>query len=122
MKRIVEFAHKHQGNIRLAYYPPYYSKYNPIERTWAILENHWNGSILDEIETALNFASTMKWKGKHPVVKLVHETSAQGVKLTKKAMNQIEKKIERLTNSSHEIFPNLGNWLIDICCGKTSVI
>ncbi|MGK7881836.1 MAG: hypothetical protein AB4060_17315 [Crocosphaera sp.] len=23
MKRIVEFSHKHQVNIRLAYYPPY---------------------------------------------------------------------------------------------------
>ena len=44
---------------RLAYYPPYHSKYNPIERTWGILENHWNGSILDEIDTILNFARTM---------------------------------------------------------------
>jgi transposase len=122
MKRIVEFAHKHQVNIRLAYYPPYHSKYNPIERTWAILENHWNGSILDELETALNFASTMKWNGKHPVVKLVHKTYENGVKLTKKAMAQIEKQIERLTDSNHEIFPNLGNWFIDICCSKTKVI
>src|SRR5262245_2149031 len=29
--------------VRLAYYPPYHSKYNPIERCWGILENHWNG-------------------------------------------------------------------------------
>jgi transposase len=119
MKRIVEFAHKHQLNIRLAYYPPYHSKYNPIERTWGVLENHWNGSILDEIETALNFASNMKWNGNNPVVKLVHKAYENGVKLTKKAMNQIEKQIERLTNSNHELFPDLGNWFIDICCGKT---
>jgi transposase len=59
MKRIVEFAQRHCINIRLAYYPPYHSKYNPIERTWGILENHWNGSILDEIDTVLNFARTM---------------------------------------------------------------
>ena len=118
-KRIVEFAHQHQLNIRLAYYPPYHSKYNPIERTWAILENHWNGSILDEVETALRFAQNMTWKGKHPVVKLVTQTYESGVKLTKKAMSKIEKKIERLTNSTHELFPDLGNWFIDICCGKT---
>ncbi len=31
MKRLVEFAHRHQLHIRLAYYPPYHSKYNPIE-------------------------------------------------------------------------------------------
>jgi len=71
MKRIVEFVQAYKINIRLAYYPPYHSKYNPIERTWAILENSWNGSILDEIETALNYAENMKWKGKNPVVKLV---------------------------------------------------
>jgi transposase len=45
MKRIVEFAKKYELNIRLAYYSPYHSKYNPIERTWAVLENSWNGSI-----------------------------------------------------------------------------
>ena len=119
MKRIVEFAKKYQLNIRLAYYPPYHSKYNPIERTWAVLENHWNGSILDEVEAALKFASTMTWKGKHPVVKLFTQTYQTGVKLTKKAMSQIEKKIERLTNSTHELFPDLGNWFIDIYFGKT---
>jgi transposase len=119
MKRIVEFAQKYELNIRLAYYPPYHSKYNPIERTWAVLENHWNGSILDEIETALNFASSMTWKGKHPIVKLVTQTYSNGVKLTKKAMSQIEKQIQRLSNSADEILPNLGNWFIDICFGKT---
>lgn len=119
MKRIVEFAQKYSLNIRLAYYPPYHSKYNPIERTWAVLENHWNGSILDEIETALNLASSMTWKGKHPIVKLVNQTYSTGVKLTKKAMSEIEKQIERLTNSTNELFPNLGNWFIDINFGKT---
>ena len=90
MKRIVEFSQKYQVNIRLAYYPPYHSKYNPIERTWAVLENHWNGSILDEVETALKFAKTMTWKGKNPVVKLVTQTYETGVKLGKKAMAKIE--------------------------------
>ncbi len=115
MKRIVDFSQKYRVNIRLAYYPPYHSKYNPIERTWAILENHWNGSILDEIETALNFAQTMTWKGKHPIVKLISETYEKGVKLTKKAMEKVEQKIERLTDSTNQDFPNLGRWFIDIC-------
>jgi Rhodopirellula transposase DDE domain len=56
MKRIVEFAQRHQRPLRLAYYPPYHSQYNPIERTWGVLENHWNGDILDEISTVLQFA------------------------------------------------------------------
>jgi hypothetical protein len=53
-----------------------------------VLENHWNGSILDEIETALKFAKTMTWKGKHPIVKLINKTYEKGVKLTKKAMEK----------------------------------
>jgi len=27
----------------LVYYPPYHSKYNPIERCWSALEKKWNG-------------------------------------------------------------------------------
>jgi len=119
MKRIVEFVQSYKINIRLAYYPPYHSKYNPIERTWAILENSWNGSILDEVETALNYAENMKWKGKNPVVKLVTQTYQTGVKLTKQAMDEIENKIQRLTNSNDKKFPNLGKWFIDICYGAT---
>ena len=119
MKRIVEFAQSNQLNIRLTYYPPYHSKYNPIERVWGILENSWNGSILDEVETALNFAKNMTWKGKHPVVKLVTQMYETGVKLTKDAMSAVEQQIERLTNSKHEEFPNLGKWFVDICCGIT---
>ena len=44
MKRLVEFADRHQLTLELAYYPPYHSKYNPIERCWGILESHWNGT------------------------------------------------------------------------------
>ena len=32
--------------VRLAYYPPYHSKYNAIERYWAGLEKSWNGYFL----------------------------------------------------------------------------
>ncbi len=62
MNRMVAFANRCQLTIRLAYYPPYHSKYNPIERCWGILENHWNGDILDSVETTLNFAKTMTWR------------------------------------------------------------
>jgi transposase len=27
------------------YYPPYHSKYNPIERCWGVLEVYWNGEL-----------------------------------------------------------------------------
>lgn len=106
MKRMVNFAHKYQLNLKLAYYPPYHSKYNPIERTWGVLENHWNGNILDEISTVINFAQTMNWKGSNPTVKLVTETYQTGVKLTKAEMEDIENQIYRL--------PQLGKWFVDI--------
>ena len=106
MKRIVEFANRHQLHIRLAYYPPYHSKYNPIERTWAILEHHWNGAILDEVQTALHFAQTMTWKGKHPKVTLIPTHYPTGVKLTRQEMAEIESQIQRL--------PHLPNWFVDI--------
>jgi hypothetical protein len=115
MQRIVEFAQRHQINIRLAYYPPYHSKYNPIERTWGILENHWNGTILDEIETVIKFAQTMTWKGQHPIVELVTQTYQTGIKLTKTAMAEVEKQIQRLTcKQVNGEQLNLGKWFIDI--------
>jgi len=38
IKRAVDFANQHGINIQLAYYPPYHSKYNPVERARTILE------------------------------------------------------------------------------------
>ena len=57
----------------------------------------------------------MTWKGKHPIVKLITETYEKGVKLTKKAME----KIERLTESTNQDFPDLGQWFIDIYYDRT---
>ena len=52
MKRMVDFSDRHQLAVELAYYPPYHSKYNPIEGCWGILENHWNGAIWSSVPTA----------------------------------------------------------------------
>lgn len=106
MQRMVDFVQQYQVTVRLAYYPPYHSKYNPIERCWGILENHWNGSLLDSIDTVLQFAATMTWKGTHPLVALVTTTYQTGVTLTKEAMEAVEAKIKRL--------PHLGKWFVDI--------
>jgi transposase len=74
LHRLVGFAHQTGLTIQLAYYPPYHSKYNPIERCWGVLENHWNGDLLDTVETLVHFAQTMTWKGKHPTVELITKT------------------------------------------------
>ena len=106
MQRITELADEFQKTIQLAYYPPYHSKYNPVERVWGILEQHWNGNLLDTVETVLNFAETMTWNGQHPVVKLVEKIYHTGVSLTKKAMDELEKRFERL--------PSLEKWFVRI--------
>lgn len=40
VQRLVAFAARSELTVELAYYPPYHSKYNPIERCWAALEQH----------------------------------------------------------------------------------
>ncbi len=104
--RLVQFAHASRLRVRLAYYPPYHSKYNAIERCWGILEMHWNGALLDTVETVLEFAQTMTWKGVHPLVELVTTTYKTGIKLTKEAMAALETQVERL--------PELEKWFVDI--------
>lgn len=96
MKRLVDFSQNSGLTIELAYYPPYHSKYNPVERCWGILENHWNGSILDSIEAVVGCASSMTWKGQHPVVKLIDTVYEKGVTLGKVAMRAVEAKLQRL--------------------------
>ena len=61
--RVVDFVDAHQITVRLAYYPPYDSKYNPVERVWSVLENEWNGELLDSIPAALGHAQSMTWNG-----------------------------------------------------------
>jgi hypothetical protein len=104
--RLVQFAHSARVRVRLAYYPPYHSKYNAIERCWGILEMHWNGALLDSVEAVIQFAQTMSWKGVHPLVELVTTTYETGVKLTKEAMAVLETQVERL--------PELEKWFVDI--------
>ena len=70
LKRMVAFADDTGKTIQLLYYPPYHSKYNPIERCWGILEQHWNGTLLVDTETMLEWAKSMTWKGTRPIVKL----------------------------------------------------
>jgi hypothetical protein len=96
MKRIVDFVEKEKIDIELAYYPPYHSKYNPIERVWGVLEKHWNGTLLDSVSKVIGFAKSMTYNGISPIVTLVDKVYCTGVKLSKLEMEEIETKIVRL--------------------------
>ena len=95
MKRMIEFADKNNLEIVLAYHPPYHSKYNPVERCWGILENHWSATLLNTLAITLAWAKTMTWKGLSPVVKLLETTYQKGVKMSKKAFTAIGNRIAR---------------------------
>jgi len=106
IKRMVEFSARYQVTVILAYYPPYHSKYNPIERVWGRLEQHWNGDLLQDEETVYAFAQTMTWKGKHPTVSVVERVYETGKNLSKKAMDAYEKLMDRDAA--------IGKWLVTL--------
>lgn len=81
IKRIVNFSRENQLRVRLVYYPPYHSKYNSIERCWGVLENYWNGAILDTVSATINWASSMTWKGKHPHTYLIDNIYNKGISI-----------------------------------------
>jgi hypothetical protein len=95
MKRLVDFSDRNQLTLELAYYPPYHSKYNPIERCWGILENHWNGTLLNTVATALEWAKTMTWRGVTPIVHLLERVYETGVRLTPRLFRPIVARLER---------------------------
>lgn len=95
IKRMVEFADRNDLEIVLVYYPPYHSKYNPIERCWGILEAHWNGTLLNHRTMVLEWARTMTWNGIRPVVELLDRVYETGAKITKKLFRPIEQRLNR---------------------------
>ena len=106
MKRLVELSDAHQLTIQLAYYPPYHNKYNPVERLWGVLENHWRGEIIDTTQKGLGLARSMTYKGIKPTVRKVTKVYRAGTSVEKKAMREIEKRLERK--------PVLESWFIKI--------
>lgn len=90
IKRMVKLSQKIGITIRLIYYPPYHSKYNPIERCWAALENYWHGAILDSVEAALQWASHMTWKGIAPIVHLMAGTYEKSIRVLPEVLNRYQ--------------------------------
>jgi hypothetical protein len=104
LKRMIEFADWSGLEIRLVYYPPYHSKYNPIERCWSSLEQKWGGTLLNSLQVILQQAQRMTWKGKHPVVERLDGDYPDGVRLTKKDMKPYEARLQRsLTLPKYDI-------------------
>ena len=95
LKRVVEFSDASGLEVRLAYFPPYHSKYNPIERYWGGLEKSWNGYLLDSVETVLKRASLFSWKGICAVARNFTTFYPKGVTLAGKEKKALESRITR---------------------------
>jgi DDE family transposase len=104
--RMVLLAQKYQWTVVLVYYPPYHSKYNPIERLWGILECYWRGELLDSEAAVLGYAANMTYNGVHPQVQRIEAQYAKGVKLKKAAKKRLEQWLKRK--------PGLEKWAIEI--------
>lgn len=111
MKRVVDFVDATGLEIELLYLPPYHSKYNPVERDWGFLEQHWNGALLPTIESALEWTKSLVSRGIKVLVSELTGTYATGVTLTDKAMQAINARLTRdasLPKWSLTIMPNSG--------------
>jgi len=97
LKRMIEFADFTGLEIHLVFYPPYHSKYNPIERCWAALEMKWDGSLLNSLKVIMQEAMRMNWEGMHPEVMHLWGEYPNGVRLSKKEMKPYEERLERST-------------------------
>jgi len=106
LKRLVQFSAQFGVKVQLAYYPPYHSKYNPIERVFGVLENYWNGDPLRTVEKALGMAQGMTYNGVHPAVRLVEHIYAKGVRLSRQQRRVYEAALDRVAG--------LKKWFITI--------
>jgi Rhodopirellula transposase DDE domain len=104
--RLLLWAQARQLTIELVYYPPYHSKYNPIERCWGVLEVYWNGELLLSEAAVLALAAHMTYAGKHPNVYRVSQTYCTGARRSKAEMNILEGRLVRL--------PSLPKWAVTI--------
>ncbi len=105
ISRMADFAKKINKPIQLVYYPPYHSKYNPVERVWAALENYWKPLILDSIDNTIKIAQQMTWKGMNPIVKFIDKIYPTGVAVDEEKFKELTPRIIRN--------PNLIKW--DVC-------
>lgn len=95
IKRIVDWSEKIRLPIELVYYPPYHSKYNPIEHCWGVLENHWSGALLTDLDCVREWTKTMRWDGVAPHVYFLNREYHRGAKLTARELIPYEQRLIR---------------------------
>ena len=108
---------------RLVDYPPYHSKYNPIERCWSALEQKWGGALLNRLKVILQEALRMTGKGHRPTVKRLAGDYQNGVRLSKTEMRPYETRLKRsqtLQKYDIAIKPNRTAGMLDVLMSDSS--
>lgn len=95
LKRMVRFSDWSGLVVRLVHYPPYHSKYNPIERCWSSLQKKWNGELLNCWEIVRSCALRMTWRKMHPTVERLEGAYAKSVRVPAKEMKEYRARLER---------------------------
>ena len=85
VRRMLQISAERNIAIVLAYYPPYHSKYSPIERVWGRLECHWNGVLLNTVQDAVGYAITAVFNGKKLLVRYSEKKYEKGISASNKA-------------------------------------
>jgi hypothetical protein len=98
LQRMVEFSDKANIEVKLAYYPPYHSKYNSIEHYWGGLERSWNGYLLDSVDTVISRASNFFWRSVRTMATVIEKAYEKGVKLSQKEKAEVDSRIIRSEN------------------------
>ena len=106
MKRMVDLSDQTGLEIELVYLPPYHSKYNPIERFWGVLEQHWNGTLLSSVSLVINWAQTATWRGTCPIVRQITKAYHTGIVIARQAFREISSRLQR--------HPSLPKWSLTI--------
>ncbi len=95
IKRMVDWSDKIRLPIELVYYPPYHSKYNPVEHCWGVLESHWSGTLLTSLDDVRKWTKTMRWDGIAPNVYFLDKEYERGMKLTARELHPYSLRLKR---------------------------
>ena len=92
IKCLIVLAKKYNVSIELVYYPPYHSKYNPIERYWARLQLSWSGLIINTVDKLIETINKVNWKGVNTQATLVNKEYKKGISIEKDELKILERK------------------------------
>lgn len=95
MMRMVQLAENSGLEIHMVYYPPYHSKYNPIEHYWGGLERSWNGYLLDSIQTVIDRTENFTWRNLKTVTTTLFGNYFKGNNPDKSKKKAIEQRLLR---------------------------